>query len=96
VGRRLMDRRRKTATRHRHIAVDGKACRGSASPANNAEAALVVNAIDVDTKRVLATVATPGPGQEVPTARCSASTPRTAAARRLAWCAAGAAIGLCR
>ena len=69
AGRRLMDRRRKTATRHRHIAVDGKACRGSASPANNVEAALVVNAIDVDTKPVLATVATPGPGQEVPTAR---------------------------
>ena len=69
AGRRLMDRRRKTATRHRHIAVDRKACRGSASPANNVEAALVVNAIAVDTKRVLATVATPGPGQEVPTAR---------------------------
>src|SRR5690349_7328696 len=64
-----MDRRGKTAARHRHIAVDGKACRGSASPVNGVEAALVVNAIDVDTKRVLATMATPGPGQEVPTAR---------------------------
>jgi DDE_Tnp_1-associated/Transposase DDE domain len=69
AGRRLMDRRGKTAARHRHIAVDGKACRGSASPANGVEAALVVNAIDVDTKQGLATVATPGPGQEVPTAR---------------------------
>ena len=68
AGRRLMDRRGKAA-RHRHIAVDGKACRGSASAANGVEAALVVNAVDVDTKRVLATVATPGPGQEVPTAR---------------------------
>src|SRR3954462_5304483 len=56
AGRRLMDRR-------------GKACRGSASQANGVEAALVVNAVDVDTKRVLATVATPGTGQEVPTAR---------------------------
>src|SRR5689334_9843417 len=69
AGRRLMDRRGKTAARHRHIAVDGKACRGSASPVNRVEAALVVNAIDGDTKRVLATMATPGPGQEVPTAR---------------------------
>jgi predicted transposase YbfD/YdcC len=69
AGRRLMDRRGKAAARHRHIAVDGKACRGSASQANGVEAALVVNAVDVDTKRVLATVATPGPGQEVPTAR---------------------------
>src|SRR3954462_8781441 len=69
VGRRLMERRGTAAARHRHIAVDGKACRGSASPANGVEAALVVNAVDVDTKRVLATVATPGPGQEVPTAR---------------------------
>jgi predicted transposase YbfD/YdcC len=69
AGRRLMDRRGQAAARHRHIAVDGKACRGSASPANGVEAALVVNAVDVDTKRVLATVATPGPGQEVPTAR---------------------------
>ena len=65
AGRRLMDRRGKTAARHRHIAVDGKACRGSASPVNGVEAALVVNAIDVDTKRVLATMATPGPGQDV-------------------------------
>src|SRR5947209_2774374 len=64
AGRRLMDRRGKAAERHRHIAVDGKACRGSASPANGVEAALVVNAIDVDTKRVLATVATPGPYRE--------------------------------
>src|SRR3954468_14703544 len=62
AGRRLVERRR-------HIAIDGKACRGSASRANGVEAALVVNAVDVDTKRVLATVATPGPGQEVPTAR---------------------------
>src|SRR3954465_10430458 len=62
AGRRLVERRR-------HIAVDGKACRGSAARANGVEAALVVNAVDVDTKRVLATVATPGPGQEVPTAR---------------------------
>jgi predicted transposase YbfD/YdcC len=68
VGRRLMDRRG-TAARPRHIAVDGKACRGSASRANGVEAALVVNAVDADTKRVLATVAIPGPGQEVPTAR---------------------------
>src|SRR5690349_2248413 len=43
AGRRLMDRRA-TAARHRHIAVAGKACRGSASPANAVEAALVVNA----------------------------------------------------
>lgn len=69
AGRRLMERRGTAPARHRHIAVDGKACRGSASPANGVEAALVVNAVDVDTKRVLATVATPGPGQEVPTAR---------------------------
>lgn len=69
AGRRLLERRGKAAARHRHIAVDGKACRGSASPANGVEAALVVNAVDVDTKRVLATVATPGAGQEVPTAR---------------------------
>jgi hypothetical protein len=69
AGRRLMDRRGKAAARHRHIAVDGTACRGSASQANGVEAALVVNAVDVDTKRVLATVATPGTGQEVPTAR---------------------------
>src|SRR3954451_20741056 len=62
AGRRLVERRR-------HIAIDGKAWRGSASRANGVEAALVVNAVDVDTKRVLATVATPGPGQEVPTAR---------------------------
>src|SRR3954463_14420910 len=69
VGRRLMDRRGTAAARHRHIAVDAKACRGSASPANGVEAALVVNAVDAHTKRVLATVAAPGPGQEVPTAR---------------------------
>jgi predicted transposase YbfD/YdcC len=62
AGRRLVERRR-------HIAIDGKACRGSASRANGVEAAVVVNAVDVDTKQVLATVATPGPGQEVPTAR---------------------------
>jgi predicted transposase YbfD/YdcC len=69
AGHRLMDRRGQAAARHRHIAVDGKACRGSASQANGVEAALVVNALDVDTKRVLATVATPSPGQAVPTAR---------------------------
>jgi predicted transposase YbfD/YdcC len=69
AARRLMARRGQAAAGHRHIAVEGKACRGSASPANGVEAALVVNAVDVDTKRVLATVATPGPGQEVPTAR---------------------------
>ena len=110
AGRRLMDRRGKAAARHRHIAVDGKACRGSASPANDVEAALVVNAVDVDTQRVLATVATPGTGQRrcrrhasccvartfASTAPWSASTQRTAAARRSIWCAAGAAIGSCR
>jgi len=69
AGRRLKERRRTVPKRHRHIAIDGKACRGSASPLNDVEAAMVVNAVDVDTKQVVATVATPGPGQEVPTAR---------------------------
>jgi predicted transposase YbfD/YdcC len=69
AGRRLKERRGTVPKRHRHIAIDGKACRGSASQANAVEAAMVVNAVDVDTKQVLATVATPGPGQEVPTAR---------------------------
>jgi predicted transposase YbfD/YdcC len=69
AGRRLKERRRTMPKRHRHIAIDGKACRGSASPVNDVEAAMVVNAVDVDTKQVVATVATPGPGQEVPTAR---------------------------
>src|SRR3954467_14997855 len=62
AGRRLMARRGTAAARPRHIAVDGKACRGSASRANGVEAALVVNAVDAHTKRVLATVATPGSG----------------------------------
>jgi predicted transposase YbfD/YdcC len=69
AGRELMERRGTAPKRHRHIAIDGKACRGSASKANGVEAAMVVNAVDVDTKQVLATVPTPGPGQEVPTAR---------------------------
>jgi predicted transposase YbfD/YdcC len=69
TGRTLMERRGKTAKRHRHIAIDGKACRGSGSQANAVEAVMVVNAVDVDTRQMLARVATPGPGQEVPTAR---------------------------
>ena len=69
AGRRLKERRKTVPKRHRHIAIDGKACCGSASRVNDVEAAMVVNAVDVDTRQVLATVATPGPGQAVPTAR---------------------------
>src|ERR1700761_2611950 len=37
AGRRLKERRRTVPKRHRHIAIDGKACRGSASPVNDVE-----------------------------------------------------------
>jgi predicted transposase YbfD/YdcC len=58
---RLVKRRRK---RRRHVALDGKYFRGSASPVTGRLAAAVVNAWDVDSGHTLATVPFPGPGQE--------------------------------
>jgi len=63
--RRAADRRQ----RLRRMALDGKATRGSASPARGQQAAAVVNAWDIDRHRTLATVAFPGPGQEIAAAR---------------------------
>jgi predicted transposase YbfD/YdcC len=63
--RREVDRRQ----RLRRMAVDGKVTRGSASPARGQQAAAVVNAWDIDRRRTLATVAFPGPGQEIAAAR---------------------------
>jgi predicted transposase YbfD/YdcC len=55
--------------RLRRMAVDGKVTRGSASPARGQQAAAVVNAWDIDHQRTVATVAFPGPGQEIAAAR---------------------------
>jgi predicted transposase YbfD/YdcC len=63
--RREADRRQ----RLRRMALDGKATRGSASPARGQQAAAVVNAWDIDRHRTLATVAFPSPGQEIAAAR---------------------------
>jgi predicted transposase YbfD/YdcC len=63
--RREADRRQ----RLRRMALDGKATRGSASPARGQQAAAVVNAWDIDRQRTVATVAFPGPGQEIAAAR---------------------------
>jgi predicted transposase YbfD/YdcC len=67
--RRDAERRQRRDTerrqRLRRIALDGKATRGSASPARGQQAAAVVNAWDIDRQRTLATVAFPGPGQEI-------------------------------
>jgi predicted transposase YbfD/YdcC len=63
--RREADRRQ----RLRRMALDGKATRGSASPARGEQAAAVVNAWDIDHQRTVATVAFPGPGQEIAAAR---------------------------
>jgi predicted transposase YbfD/YdcC len=63
--RRDADRRQ----RLRRVALDGKVTRGSASPARGQQAAAVVNAWDIDHKRTVATVAFPGPGQEIAAAR---------------------------
>jgi predicted transposase YbfD/YdcC len=63
--RRDADRRQ----RLRRIALDGKATRGSASPARGQQAAAVVNAWDIDRQRTLATVCFSGPGQEIAAAR---------------------------
>ena len=63
--RREVDRR----PRLRRMALDGKATRGSASPARGQQAAAVVNAWHIDRRRTLATVAFSGPGQEIAAAR---------------------------
>jgi predicted transposase YbfD/YdcC len=63
--RREADRRQ----RLRRMALDGKATRGSASPARGQQAAAVVNAWDIDRQRTVATVAFPGPNQEIAAAR---------------------------
>jgi predicted transposase YbfD/YdcC len=65
-------RQRREAIRRqrlRRIALDGKVTRGSASPARGQQAAAVVNAWDIDRQRTLATVAFPGPGQEIAATR---------------------------
>jgi predicted transposase YbfD/YdcC len=71
--RRDTERRQRRAAgrrqRLRRMALDGKATRGSASPARGQQAAAVVNAWDIDRQRTLATVAFPGPGQEIAAAR---------------------------
>jgi predicted transposase YbfD/YdcC len=65
-------RRRREADRQqrlRRLALDGKASRGSASPARGQQAAAVANAWDIDRQRTVATVAFPGPGQEIAATR---------------------------